>query len=213
MAVVGIWASPSPGRAGQVLEGNGMRIQLARTVLAAVLFGISALVPSTRLQAQQPPDELRLLAEQGDADAQFNLAVLYGSGQGVQQDWVEAARWLRLAADQGHAPGQSALGLVYREGLGVLPDFAEAVRWLRRGADQGDVSGQFLLASMYANGQGVLQDNVEAFMWLSLAAAQSSGENRATYERSRATVAGRMTAVQIAEAQRLAREWTEKHQK
>lgn len=175
--------------------------------LAVTFVSIGALLPGSRLQAAQPLDELRALAEQGDADAQFKLAVRYGSGQGVSQDWVEAARWLRLAADQGHAPGQSALGLVYREGLGVTPDLTEAVRWVRRGADQGDVSGQFLLASMYANGQGVLHDDVAAFMWLILAAAQSSGENRETYNTAREAVAERLTPEQISEALRRAREW------
>jgi hypothetical protein len=184
-----------------------MRVHFAHAAFAALLFGISTLVNVTPLHATQTAEEIRSLADQGDADAQFNLAVLYGSGQGVAQDWTEAAHWLRLAADQGHAPGQSALGLVYREGLGVQPDLVEAVRWVRRGADQGDVSGQFLLASMYANGQGVPLDNMEAFMWLSLAAAQSSGENRVTYEASRDTVEARMTPDQIAEAQRRAREW------
>ena len=191
-----------------------MTVHHARVIaLAAVLVGISALSPSTRLLAQQALEELtleelRVLAEQGDAEAQFNLAALHGSGESVPQDWPEAARWLRLAADQGHAPGQSALGLVYREGLGVPQDDAEAVRWLRRGANQGNASGQFLLASMYANGQGVLQDDVEAYMWLSLAAAPSSGADRERLVKARDAVAERMTANQIAEAQRRAREWT-----
>ena len=55
--------------------------------LAAVLVGFTALSPYTRLQAQQPLgelplDELRALAEQGDADAQFNLGVRYATGRG-----------------------------------------------------------------------------------------------------------------------------------
>ena len=178
------------------------------SALATVLIGVSALVPSTHLQAQAPSEDLHRLAEQGDAGAQFNLAVLYGSGQGVPQDWAEAARWLRLAADQGHAPAQSALGLVYREGLGVSRDPAVAALWMRRGAEQGDANGQFLLASLYTNGQGLLQDSVESFKWLTLAAAQSSGDNRARYETARDTVGARMTPEQIVEAQRRAQEWT-----
>ena len=186
-----------------------MTVHRARVIaLAIVVTGISALVPDTRLLAAQSLDDIRALAEQGVAEAQFSLAVLYGSGEGVPQDWVEAANWLRLAADQGHAPGQSALGLVYREGLGVLPDDDEAVRWFRRGADQGDASGQFLLASMYASGRGVQQDEVDAYMWLSLALAQASAETRETYTTSRDALAARMTAAQIAEAQRRAGEWT-----
>ncbi len=64
-----------------------MTVHHARVpALAAVLIGISALIPSTRLQAQQPLDELRALAEQGDADAQNRLASGYALSDGVPQD-------------------------------------------------------------------------------------------------------------------------------
>ena len=61
---------------------------------------------------------------------------------------------------------------------------------------------------MHANGDGVPQDFVEAHMWYDLAAAQLSGEERETSVRFRDAIAQRMTAEQIAAAQRLAREWT-----
>ena len=78
--------------------------------LAAVLVGISAIGPSTHLHAQQtldelPIDELRALAEQGDAEARHRLGVMYFAGLGVPQDDVEAVQWLRLAADQGFRAG------------------------------------------------------------------------------------------------------------
>ena len=76
----------------------GMTVQHARSIaLAVVLVGISALAPTPRLHAQQTLDELRVLAEQGDADAQFNLGVMYADGEGVAQDDAEAVRWFRLA--------------------------------------------------------------------------------------------------------------------
>ena len=176
--------------------------------LVAVLASVSALGLSTSLQAQPTLDELRALAEQGDPVAQVNLAALYGSGEGVPQDWGEAVRWLRRAADQGHAPGQSALGLLYREGLGVLRNDAAAAQWFRRAADQGDASGQFLLAAFYAAGRGVVQDDVAASMWLHLAVARAVGEARARYVAASAALAARMTPDQLAEAQRRAEEWT-----
>ena len=54
--------------------------------------------------------EFRPLAEQGDAKAQYNLGVMYVAGQGVTQDYGEAARLLRLAAEQGFAQAQSMAG-------------------------------------------------------------------------------------------------------
>ena len=81
--------------------------------LAAVLVSIAAVNPTTRLQAQQPLDELRALADQGDVDAQFNLGVMYDNGEGVPQDYAEAVRWYRLAAEQGNASAQFNLGSMY----------------------------------------------------------------------------------------------------
>ncbi|WP_277600823.1 tetratricopeptide repeat protein [Eikenella corrodens] len=53
------------------------------------------------------------LAEQGNADAQYNLGVMYDNGQGVRQDYAEAARWYRKAAEQGYAKAQYNLGSMY----------------------------------------------------------------------------------------------------
>ena len=62
-------------------------------------------------------------AEQGDADAQFNLGVMYANGRGVLKDEAEAVRWSRLAAEQGDADAQFSLGVMYANGLlGVLKD-------------------------------------------------------------------------------------------
>ena len=60
--------------------------------------------------------EWRPLAEQGDADAQFGLGLMYHDGDGVPQDGAEAVRWFRLAAGQGDAHAQLFLGQMYRDG-------------------------------------------------------------------------------------------------
>ena len=87
-----------------------------------------------------PHDELRALAEQGDATAQFDLGFMYSNGLGVPEDDTEAVRWFRLAADQGDADAQSSLGFMYSNGEGVPQDDTEAVRWYRLAADQGNAS-------------------------------------------------------------------------
>ena len=61
-------------------------------------------------------EEWRPLAEQGLADAQYNLGVMYDEGEGVAQDDAEAVRWYRLAAEQGDAGAQNNLGVMYDEG-------------------------------------------------------------------------------------------------
>ena len=109
----------------------------------------------------------------------------------------------RVAADQGNAEAQSSLGAMYTQGKGVPQDYSEAMKWMRLAADQGIAPAQFNLGIMYAKGQGVPQDYVLAHMWFNLSAAQ--GDETAV--KNRDIVAGKMTPEQLAEAQRLAREW------
>ena len=151
----------------------------------------------------------RLAAQQGVARAQSNLGYMHFSGQGVAQDYVEAAKWFRLAAEQGHADAQNNLGYMYIEGLGVRQDDGEAVTWYRRAAEQGVAIAQTNLGRMYFEGRGKLRDYVQAHMWFILAAAQ--GDEKAVEDRE--IVAGLMSPNQIAEAERLAREWLQQHPK
>ena len=88
---------------------------------------------------------MRAKTEQGDADAQYNLGLRYGTGEGVPQDHAEAVRWLRLAADQGYAEAQNNLGFMYATGRGVPQNDAEAVRWYGLAADQGHASAQHVI--------------------------------------------------------------------
>src|ERR1700712_5272155 len=71
------------------------------------------------------------LAEQGHRAAQFNVAVLYEKSQGVEQDYVQAARWYGAAAQQGDLEAQYALGMLYESGNGVTQDVDEARRRYR----------------------------------------------------------------------------------
>ena len=119
-------------------------------------------------------------AEQGDADAQFELGRAHWFGFGVPQDDAEAVAWYRRAATQGNATAQSALGSAYWLGRGVPQDSAEAVGWYRRAAKQGDANAQALIGAFYAEGQGVPQDDAEAAVWYRRAAEQ--GDDKAQYQ-------------------------------
>ena len=77
-----------------------------------------------------------LAAEQGDAYAQFNLALMYDNGQGVPQDDKEAAKWYRLAAEQGLGDAQYNLSLCYYEGQGVEKDLEKANYWHNKSTEQ-----------------------------------------------------------------------------
>ncbi len=137
--------------------------------------------------------------------AQFTLGLSYDNGDGVAQNAGEAVVWYRRAAEQGDVMAQFTLGVAYADGRGVAQDEAEAVRWFRRAMAQPSLGG------MYFADRGVAQDDVNTHMWLDLAAARSTGELQESVIRSRDTVAQWMTLNQIAEAQRLAREWDAAH--
>ena len=71
----------------------------------------------------------RLYAEQGDAEAQFNLGQMYREGLEVAQNYKEAVKWYRLSAEQGDAVAQFNLGFMYGKGLGVPQDYVSAHMW------------------------------------------------------------------------------------
>jgi TPR repeat protein len=77
------------------------------------------------------------LADEGNAEAQFNVDMLYYSGVGAPQDYAQAALWFRKAADQGQANAEAFLGKVHVDGQGVRQDYAQALIWLREAASPG----------------------------------------------------------------------------
>ena len=182
-----------------------MSISLRVVLVGAILVTTMSAQPIPHTAAQ-PLSEVRNAADQGNASAQFNLGVMYADGQGVPQDHGEAAKWYRKAADQGNASAQFNLGVVYANGQGAPQDYGEAAKWYRKAADQGNASAQFNLGVVYANGQGAPQDYVLAYMWINLAAAASTDTEKKVAE-ARDSIASKMTPEQVADAQRLAREW------
>ena len=98
---------------------------------------------------EQDVEELKKKAEQGDADAQYNLGLSYYTGLGVAQDYAEAVKWWRKAAEQGVAYAQNNLGTCYYNGEGVAQDYAEAAYWFHKAAEQGNAYGQYGLADLY----------------------------------------------------------------
>ena len=158
--------------------------------------------------------EWRPLAEQGHGKAQNNLGLMYAKGRGVTQDFTASVKWYRLSAEQGYATAQYNLGLMYDTSQGVPQDYAEAAKWYRKAADQGHTKAQLNLGFMYERAKGAPHDYVQAYMLLDLTAVGTSpGEDRDAAVKVRDIIEKRMTPAEVAEAQKLAREWLEKHQK
>jgi len=98
--------------------------------------------------------QIKKLAEQGDASAQSKLGVMYRKGEGIICDYAEALKWLRKAAQQGDVQAQVNLSGMYHEGEGVPPNYAEALKWLRKAADQGNAAAQYHLAGIWQGRRG-----------------------------------------------------------
>lgn len=75
-------------------------------------------------------------AELGEADAQFNVALMYQNGWGVQRNYVEAVRWYSRAAHQGYAHAQTNLGIMHNEGQGIPVNMVFAYAWTSIAAAQ-----------------------------------------------------------------------------
>jgi len=157
------------------MKYNGLLVVLVGVVCLALagcgrdessLKSVSSLVdPFT--DEKTAPVNLQTKAKQGDAIAQCRLGVAYSTGEGVPQDYKEAAKWYRLAAEQGNANAQALLGSCYSLGQGVPQDSKEAVKWYRLSAEQGLAQAQALLGVVYSAGEGVPQDYTEAVKWYS----------------------------------------------
>ncbi|MDB4254942.1 sel1 repeat family protein [bacterium] len=131
---------------------------LAITLLVGSVSVATAQDYDKGLEAAQAGDfqtalqEWRPLAEQGDADAQKDLGVMYFTGQGVTQDYDEAVKLYRLAAEQGNVAAQSNLAEMYYKGQGVPQDFDEAAKWLHLVAKDGSAPAQYMMGLTYEAG-------------------------------------------------------------
>ena len=113
----------------------------------------------------------RKAADQGFAEAQFNLGKMYSAGLGVGRNKKEAENWYRKAADQGFADAQCSLGEML-DASRSCKFSQEAVEWYRKAAEQGLADAQFNLGKMYASGSGVSKNEKEAVHWFRKSAEQ-----------------------------------------
>lgn len=99
-------------------------------LIGAVAFAVSVATAAEAITIE----ELRAMAEAGDAEAQVSLGGLFYLGHVVVKDEFEATKWFRKAAEQGLASAQYNLGVAYASGQGVAKDEVEAYAWINLGA-------------------------------------------------------------------------------
>ena len=144
--------------------------------LIPILFVVPLMIAdetaSPAIDENTPPEVLLPLAENGDAVAQYFLALAYAYGKGVKQDDAQTFQWLSQSAERGLAAAQLDLGILFQSGIGVPQDMSAAVKWYRNAADQGLAVAQYNLGVLYEHGNGVGQDAKEAVRWYRVAAEQ-----------------------------------------
>src|SRR6266542_2885621 len=174
------------------------------TVLLLVTAAVFQLPAQQNEADRKVLAEIRAGADKGDAKAQYELGCALFSGTlGVAKDKAEAVKWFRKAAEQNVADAQFSLGACYANGQGVTEDDAEAVKWFRKAAEQNLADAQYNLGVCYDSGEGVAKDQVEAYKWWLLAAGQGNDDAK----HNMTIVENKMSREQIAEGQRLARDF------
>jgi hypothetical protein len=126
------------------------------------------------------PDKERMeeQPDPGEAETQFLKALKFASGQGVSQDYAQAAHWYAQAAEQNHGLAQFNLATMYRQGQGVARDEAKSLMWMTRAAKLGDAAAQYKLgvqqhlACREGGPRAGPEGRIEALKWVRLSAAQ-----------------------------------------
>jgi uncharacterized protein len=167
-----------------VVLGLGMLLSIATPAWADVAAGTEAFKNKDYQKAFR---EWNAAAEAGNAEAQFDLGVLYAQGRGVQRDVAKAVSWYRKAADQGNAEAQFALGQLYSRGWGVPRDEIDALRWFQMANDPNSVGSATDWELI--EGYGVERDSQQAASWYQKAAEQGHAE--AQYNLGRLYAAGK----------------------
>ena len=99
--------------------------------------------------------QLEMRAEQGDANAAYELGGMLMSEDYSGVNYTEAVRWLQYAMDHGVVFAKNELAILYQEGKGVDKDKKKAQKLYQEGADAGDDTAAYNLGLMYETGDGV----------------------------------------------------------
>ena len=147
--------------------------------------------------------EFTIAAEEGLSLAQYNLGILYFTGQGVEQDFDEAFEWTKRAAEQGHLNAQFNLGSLYLDGQGTQVSVLEGVNWFTQAAKNGHANSAYTLAKMHQEGDFVDSDLVLAHAW----AAQSEINEHPEASSLKKEIAQDLSTEEIRQARRIFAAW------
>jgi len=153
--VLGYLVGPMIGKRNSPQASQRSLAQAASTVSgqSATDHGSSDQRPSDQRPADQRAQakslaDLRKLADQGNADAQWQMGIRYHNGENVPHNDAQAMQWFLRAAEQGNVAAQSALGAYYWAGRGVPEDLSKAYFWSAIALANGDANSKVRLEGL-----------------------------------------------------------------
>lgn len=170
---------------GQSATANADEIRAVQDSVASSIAGFFAEYPQLQQQASLEFDsgdygeafaKLVKLAELGDLESEYNIAVMYESGLGVTRDYQKAFDYYSRSAQKGSMPAISGLANLYYYGKGVESDFARAAHLYKLAAEAGSSAAQNSYGSMLLKGEGVASSPREAIKWFIKSVKQGNRE-------------------------------------
>jgi uncharacterized protein len=152
-------------------------------------------------------EKLKPIADNGNAKAQYRIGQMHQLGYGFPKNDHKAIMLFMKSAQLGSEDAQYELGNLYSSEK--HKDYKLSARYYREAAENKHFIAQYRLGEMYRDGKGVIQDYAQAHMWFNIAMAEERNIDKA--RKSTNDIEKKMTPGQIAEAQKLAREWVKDH--
>lgn len=155
-------------------------------MILAISFGSVITVKAEDVVVEAPPfpteyqtetDKLQALAENGNAQAQYELANTYRNYSSTGFDWYQKA------ANQNHPRAQTIIGRMYSYGDVVVRDDLKALEWFRKAANQGEAEAQNWLGVFYDNGRSIRINKTKAKEWYGKACDNGYQEGCDRYKR------------------------------
>ncbi|MBT5708718.1 sel1 repeat family protein [bacterium] len=134
--------------------------------------------PEEKIKVVTFSDRLKL-AEEGDAEAQNQVAVAFLQGTEGERDLERAMHWFLQAADAEHSRALYNLGVLHQEGKYVSEDHRKAFDYFLNAARRGLPEAQMSIGWLYEGGLGTMKDMTEAVYWYRRAATFGKAADRA----------------------------------
>lgn len=153
-----------------------MALAHSENSVAQLIIGLSYLygdmydIPNVTTDYSKALQWLEKSAQQGNAEALYNLGFIYHNGLGVSQDYSKAMDYYLQSAVKDNSDAMVQIGTFYRYGREVPTDYSKAMNWFMKAADNGNAAALFNIGYLYEKGLGVPQDYSEALKWYKKAA-------------------------------------------